>query len=511
MKKNSKFFRASLLPLLSVILTCLYPCVFLYAHNVDEAPFSSLFPFFGVFLINGLLFLALFSLVFWSLSRGAFFTDLCMLVVINFTMILTLLQKHWDNLAPMQFLAFLAVLLLAVLILLIWKRPSMKIACGLLALSFGSLTIISLGLAAVTKLTAGNAEEMQEAYEAYESYESKTFSGSKPNVYYFLFDGYAGPECLQHYYDYDNTPFIEAMEEKGFTVSRTSHNTESLKTVTIVPNLLNLNYVVKKGMSTTQKDAFLEMPNLFRTFKDNGYQINLCNHLNYIGSTGCNVLTTNQSQRTISDFLLKNSIYCQSHKIKEMLNEYINADYVATYTGPLFNAMDAERSCWKYTGNTPTFTMGYLQCPHAPTILDKNGKLVDNYENVGWQWDRPELYLGQLQYISSFILELVTTIQAHDPNALIIVQSDHGSRQANHFYDMGIWDTYDPKVENPYMQNTLNCVYYQNQSFAIEGETGINSLRLILNQVFGTDYASIKPHKYEKGRFDTHPRDEEHG
>ena len=68
--------------------------------------------------------------------------------------------------------------------------------------------------------------------------------------------------------------------------------------------------------------------------------------------------------------------------------------------------------------------MGYLQCPHAPTILDKNGNLVDSYENVGWQWDRPELYLGQLEYISSFILELVTTIQEHDPDALIIVQSD---------------------------------------------------------------------------------------
>lgn len=508
MQKISNFFRASFLPLLSVILTCLYPCVFLYAHNADEAPFSSLFPFFGVFLLNGLFFVALFSLILWSVGRGAFFTDLCMLVVINFTMILTLLQKHWTGLTPMQLLTVLAIPLLAVLMLLVRKRPSMRIACGLLALAFGSLTLVSLGLAAVTKLTAGNTEE---TLDAYETYEPKTFSGSKPNVYYFLFDGYAGPECLQHYYGYDNSSFIEAMEDKGFTVSRTSHNPESLKTVTIVPNLLNLNYVAKKGMSTAQKNELLEMPNLFRTFKDNGYQIDLCNHLDYIGSTGCHVLTSNQSQRTISDFLLKNSIYCQSKTVKERLNEYIKADYVATYTGPLFNAMDAERSCWKYTSDGPTFTMGYLQCPHAPTILDKDGNLVDNYENVGWQWDRPELYLGQLEYISSFILELVTDIQAHDPDALIIVQSDHGCRQANHYYDLGIWDTYDPKVENPYMQNTLNCVYYNGETFAIEGETGINSLRLILNQVFGTDYEPIKPHQYKKGRFDTHPRDEEHG
>ena len=107
--------------------------------------------------------------------------------------------------------------------------------------------------------------------------------------------------------------------------------------------------------------------------------------------------------------------------------------------------------------------------------------------------DRPELYRGSCNTSAALLKR--HNDSGHDPDALIIVQSDHGYRQANHFYDMGIWDTYDPTVENPYMQNTLNCVYYQNQSFAIEGETGINSLRLILNQVFGTDYASIKPHK----------------
>ena len=110
----------------------------------------------------------------------------------------------------------------------------------------------------------------------------------------------------------------------------------------------------------------------------------------------------------------------------------------------------------------------------------------DIFEGVTYPWE-------VLPKISSFILELVTTIQAHDPNALIIVQSDHGSRQANHFYDMGIWDTYDPTVENPYMQNTLNCVYYQNQSFAIEGETGINTMRMVFNQVLGTELAPITP------------------
>lgn len=508
MQTIKKLWTAGFLPVLSLVLTCFYPCVFLYGHNADEATFASMFPFFGVFLLNALIFLAVFSLILRSISRGAFLSDLAMLVVINFTIVYKPLHSHLKWLTADMLMIAAGILLLAVLILLLRKKPRMKIVCGLIALAFGSMSLVSLIQAGVTYLTRTGGEGSQEVLE---KYEPQTFTGDKPNVYYFLFDGYAGPECLQHYYGYDNEPFLTAMEDKGFTVSRTSHNYESLLTVTLVPNLLNLNFVAHKSMSESEKTALLEMPNLFRTFKDNGYQLNLCNHLDYIGMTGCNVLTKNQSRRTISDFLLKNSIYCKIRPIKREINQMIHADYVAGYTGPLFNVMDAEKSSWQYATDGPTFTMGYLQCPHAPTILDKNGNLVEDYENVGWRWDMPELYLGQLEFVSSFILDLVTEIQTHDPGALIIVQSDHGCRQANHLYDMGVWDTYDPVEENAYMQNTLNCVYYQGERFDIEGKSGINSLRLIMNQVFGTNYEKVKAHKYKKGRWETNPRAEEKG
>ena len=261
MQKLKHFWSVGWLPVLSVILTCFYPCVFLYAHNAGEAPFSSLFPFFGVFLLNGLIFLIPLSLIQWNISRGAFLTDLAMLVIINFGMLMNALTAHWESLKPAAVLAVLAALFLILLVLLIWKRPNMKIPCGLFALTFGVLSVISFGLAAVTNLSSGSSQDSQAAFE---TYEPKTFSGDKPNVYYFLFDGYAGSECLRHYYDYDNEPFLKAMEDKGFTVSRTSHNFESLKTVTIVPNLLNLDYVATKAMSVAEKDALLEMPNCSR-------------------------------------------------------------------------------------------------------------------------------------------------------------------------------------------------------------------------------------------------------
>ena len=43
------------------------------------------------------------------------------------------------------------------------------------------------------------------------------------------------------------------------------------------------------------------------------------------------------------------------------------------------------------------------------------------------------------------------------------------------------------------MQNVLNCVYYKGQTFDIEGETGINTMRMVFNQVLGTELAPITP------------------
>ena len=98
-----------------------------------------------------------------------------------------------------------------------------------------------------------------------------------------------------------------------------------------------------------------------------------------------------------------------------------------------------------------------------------------------------------MEFINKHILKLVDTIQEHDPDALIFLQSDHGNRYAIHMVQVGEWSGYDPHEENQYMQNILNCVYYKGQSFDIEGETGINTMRKVFSQVLGADLPPIPP------------------
>lgn len=514
------FLKYDAVPLLSMAAVCAFPCVFLYARNASEVPASSMLPFFVVFLINALVFFGLTSLCFRNVSRAAFWTDLAMLVVINFCLLALQLKKVMPWLRDRYLLLVLLLALLGVFVLLLRKKPDLRSGCLLVLIAFGSMIFMNFVQAVPAIL---QSHQVRESFASpppgggpgapgspggpppaeMQELEQVRFQKDRPNVYYFLFDEYGGYDNLNHYYDFDNSPFLESLEDKGFSVSYHSRNTEAVATDTIVPNLLNLDYVVRVEESGHRKAEFRRNCQLYRMFAQNGYQINLINHVDYLGTAGCRVLTSHQTRRTISEYLMRNSIYSKSKQLRNLLEEFFVFDYGANYRTGLDNALNTGLSCWQETGDKPTLTVGYIQCPHSPTMVGRHGEELPF--STGWNWRDHSLYLNQLEFMSDYILELVDAIQTHDPQALILLQSDHGNRYAIHMMQVGDWEDYDPHEENPYMQNILNCVYYQGASFDIEGQTGINTMRQVFSQVLGADLAPIEPvEDYSKDYQDEH-------
>ena len=482
------FAKYDLVPLLSLLSVAAFPCVFLYARNCDEVPPGSMVPFLIVFTVTGLLMLGVFSVIFRNVSRGAFLADLSLLVVINFCLIAVNLKRLLPFFRDRYLMAILVVAFLWLFFLLLRKKPDLRSGCLLILIAFSSMMAINMILAIPTLLRTAEYQGLPQTGE------TVTFGENRPNVYYYIFDEYGGYENLLYYYNYDNWEFLEALEERGFSVARESRNTEAVETVTIVPNLLNLRYTTNLKTPYQQKLAGVDNTYLSQIFRDNGYDLQLVNHVDYLGKTGMRVLTKNQTRRTISEILMRNSLFQKSKRLKQLLDDFFVMDYGANYRASLDNAMEEGLNAWQTAQDGPTFTLGYIQCPHSPTMVGPKGEELEFSQ--GWNWRRPELYLGQVQYISGYILKLVDTIQEHDPGAVIILQSDHGNRYAIHMVQLAEWDSYDPYLHNPYMQNILNCVYYQGQAFDIEGETGINTLRLVLRQVLGADLEPIEP-KYD--------------
>lgn len=485
------FVKFDLIPLLSIFAVAAFPCIFLYARNCDQVPAGSMLPFLLVFSVTGLILLGAAAVFFRNVSRAAFFADLGLLVVINFCLVAVNLKKLLPFLRDRYLMLLILLVLLGIFLLLLRKKPDMRIGCLLILIAFGSMIFMNLVFAVPTLLKEHKGPNNDKKHDPIVEQTGIVFGEDRPNVYYFLFDEYGGYENLLYYYDYDNGPFLEELESRGFSVARESRNSEAVETITIVPNLLNLDYMVDRWSPYQRKMDRLDNTFLTRMFRENGYQVQMVNHVDFLGKSDMHVLTKNQTRRTISEILMRNSLFHKSKFFRQLLDDFFVVDYGANYRDSLDNALEQGLSCWKTAQAEPTLTVCYVQCPHSPTMVGPKGEQLP-FE-LGWNWRDHSLYLGQVEFINDYILELTEVLQKNDPEALIILQSDHGNRYAIHMMQLKEWDSYDPYVHNPYMQNILNCVYYQGQSFPIEGETGINTLRLVFRQVLGAELPPIEP------------------
>ena len=125
-------------------------------------------------------------------------------------------------------------------------------------------------------------------------------------------------------------------------------------------------------------------------------------------------------------------------------------------------------------------------------MFHKDGSIQADQSKY-WYWKEPSLYTDQLQYINSVILSTVDSIQKQDPDAVILLLSDHGARVPLHMVEQfgGPW--FDTETETPVMQNALISAYIPGQQLDLEGQTGINATRMVLNAAFDLNLSMVEP------------------
>jgi hypothetical protein len=91
----------------------------------------------------------------------------------------------------------------------------------------------------------------------------------------------------------------------------------------------------------------------------------------------------------------------------------------------------------------PGFTLAHVLSPHAPFVFQADGSLPEgppcypatcsifesNIGRLGWgeteYWAR---FTAQVDYLNGMVLDALDTVVARDPDAVIVVLSDHGAR-----------------------------------------------------------------------------------
>jgi hypothetical protein len=80
-----------------------------------------------------------------------------------------------------------------------------------------------------------------------------------PDIYYIILDGYGRADMLQALYGFDNSMFVNALEQRGFVVASESQSNYH-RTLLSLSSSLNMQYLDR--MSSVMRDSNLWWPGM---------------------------------------------------------------------------------------------------------------------------------------------------------------------------------------------------------------------------------------------------------
>ncbi|NOU37256.1 MAG: hypothetical protein HOO89_00975 [Ferruginibacter sp.] len=258
-----------------------------------------------------------------------------------------------------------------------------------------------------------------------------------PNIYFLLFDEYAGLQSLKDSFQYDNSLFYNKLKSDSFTILPTFSNYSI--TQFSMASMLNMNYIknIKDstivGWEETQKQMLdIKNADIFVAFKNIGYTIKSFS-LFEIGankSIGGNQFLLGH-KRVLTNKILHNVL------LKDIGYNFVTGKYATNFIQKIFlgdlpiynNKVEIGLNYSIKNIKSPQFVYAHFLMPHFPFLFDSLGKKVPN--NILFKknnWLNKGEYISYLKFCNSKIIEYEQLIKNRDPNAIIILMSDHGYR-----------------------------------------------------------------------------------
>jgi hypothetical protein len=459
-----------------------YPVLALLATNVGQVkPGSGWRPLVLSTLLSGLLYL----LLRWILKdryRAAFLTTLWMVLFFSYGHIYMMLVEKWEKINFTPYLLS-AWLVLAILFYIWATRPRFKFQDAVLALN-----VVSLGLV-VTSLVQINsgAQKGSGHYVAAKNapVEQLTRPANSPDVYYFILDSYARADLLKQAYGYDNSPFIQELEERGFYVAKCSQS-NYIRTEISVGSSLNMSYL--QDLDPAFSPDSTRRTRLWDSLKHSAARYNFENMgyktIGFATGFAWNELEDADvfySPESISMGMTEFEVLFLRTTLGRYVNEmhWIDPDQIMGQnfrdrTMNVFNKLDDIAR-----DPDPTFAYVHLISPHPPFVFGPNGE--PTYPPDFWNENREypaglyaKGYQNQLTFLNKKMLEAVDTILANsDTPPIIVIQGDHGPWLQTNEKRM--------RILNAYYLPGHNDKLYPNI-------TPVNTFRLIFDTYFGGNY-----------------------
>jgi hypothetical protein len=270
-----------------------------------------------------------------------------------------------------------------------------------------------------------------------------TISDAAPDIFIVMLDGYPRQDVLRARMDFDNSPFIGALESRGFEVADEALS-PYMWTHLSLSSLLNADYVehipeladVSAGRRRTHPAV--------RAAIDTAGAVDIARQLGYTTvamSSGYEQTAMRGADRWVDDPYLSEFELrlLESSFVSDLINVVAPDFASAQHRDRIISELELLPEIAGEAHANPRFVLAHLPAPHQPAVMDADGEPIavpitaDFYGDSSVEREIPVdqfigEFTGQLLYLNHLVLDSIDGIvEAADEPPVIIVMSDHGS------------------------------------------------------------------------------------
>lgn len=335
-----------------------------------------------------------------------------------------------------------------------------------------------------------------------------------PDVYYIILDAYARQDVLEDLYQFDNSDFIQTLEEYDFYIAQESRSNYDSTELSIASslNMLHLldmsNFIGGEGeiedeLARRVPAYLIDHALVFDVFKELGYTTVAFNS-GYNGTEykGADIYVQSPDIQDASLESIGFELMLLDTSIGKALLQIADGAWM-----PHEKMFEAHRSRILFTLDQlpsfaekegPQFIYAHIVNPHVPFVFGPDGERVQGLDPFTLLDARPgdprnvELYRGQVQYINKMVAAAIDEIlkkSAVPP--IIVIQADHGGK---------VFSGAEPSLENRerLQFQILNALHIPDidRGALTPSMSPVNTFRIILNELSTGNFPLLDDRSY---------------
>lgn len=476
------------------LLVAVFPVLYLWAQNADEADPGEVVPVAIVVALGAAVVLALTGLLLRDARRGALVTTVAAFTTLAYGRLWSAGVPAWLGLA-------VTALVVAAAALVAWRLATERLRSWTSTANVGAVVLVA---AALVPAVMGSAAADTGAPTDLADAPGASLPDEPRDIYYVILDRYPRDDTLAEVFDVDNAAFTDALEARGFDVADASVSNYP-KTAHSLATSLNLDYLdeLEDSVADDAQDSWAPVYRLLRDHALGRILTGLGYEYVHLGTWWSPTQTAASADLTLN--------YDGSSEFQRVFTDTTAWSAVRSLVddGPVDKrAWKREHTLYQLDQlerlaaddrDQPRFVFAHLTIPHEPYVFDRDGSFVP--EAVEEERTREDNFARQLAYANERVLDWVDGLVAGDDatDPIVIIQADEGPHpevrvRGGPAYR---WTSAPPEVlrEKHRILNAMRLPGVADEDVP-ETVTPVNTFRFVLSRYFGADLPPLPDEAY---------------